>query len=102
MRWSEVDIDGALWTLPAARAKNHREHLIPLSAPVLAILAERRTEQRAMRMDTDLVFTSGIRRADAPDRRLHPSLAGRGPRPDSTAAPSSPNPGRSMICAEPS
>ncbi|MTW23231.1 tyrosine-type recombinase/integrase [Allochromatium palmeri] len=72
MRWSEVDIDGALWTLPAARAKNHREHLIPLSAPVLAILAERRVEQRAMRMETNLVFTSGLRRADAPDQSPAP------------------------------
>lgn len=72
LRWSEVDIDGALWTLPAARAKNHREHLIPLAAPVLAILAERRAEQRAMRMETDLVFTSGIRRAEAPDQTPAP------------------------------
>ena len=72
MRWSELDLDAALWTLPAARSKNHREHLIPLSTPVLAILAARRTEQRAMRMDTDLVFTSGIRRADAPDQTPAP------------------------------
>src|SRR5262249_39444319 len=31
--WSEIDdcLDWRLWTLPAARAKNGREHVIPLS-----------------------------------------------------------------------
>ena len=31
MDWSEVDVDGRKWTLPAARAKNDEEHIIPLS-----------------------------------------------------------------------
>jgi integrase len=56
MRWSEID--GATWTLPAIRTKNHREHVVPLSAPVLAILAERKVEQEALRMRSDFVFTS--------------------------------------------
>jgi len=34
------EIDGDLWTLPAARAKNKRTHVIPLSEPAKAILAE--------------------------------------------------------------
>jgi len=29
--WSEVDIEGRLWTIPATRAKMRREHKIPLS-----------------------------------------------------------------------
>jgi integrase len=58
MRWSEVDLESRLWTLESGRAKNHREHLVPLSDPVLAILEERRAEQTARRMTTDLVFTS--------------------------------------------
>jgi len=58
MRWSEIDLGAHLWTLPGDRTKNHREHLVPLSEPVLAILEERKAEQAAMGMDTALVFTS--------------------------------------------
>jgi integrase len=36
----EIDRRRRLWILPADRAKNGREHLIPLSAPALGILAE--------------------------------------------------------------
>ncbi|WP_295387886.1 site-specific integrase [uncultured Thiodictyon sp.] len=56
MRW--VELDGDTWTLPASRTKNGRGHIVPLSAPVLAILAERRAEQAAMKMQTEFVFTS--------------------------------------------
>jgi integrase len=36
----EIDRERNLWVLPADRAKNGREHLIPLSATALRILAE--------------------------------------------------------------
>lgn len=35
----ELDTDQAVWTIPAARAKNGKEHHVPLSAPVLALIA---------------------------------------------------------------
>jgi integrase len=38
MTWAEVDTDG-LWTLPAARTKNSREHLLPLPLSACEILA---------------------------------------------------------------
>lgn len=38
MTWAEVDADG-LWTLPTARTKNSREHLVPLPFPACEILA---------------------------------------------------------------
>jgi integrase len=58
MRWSEID--GETWTLPPERTKNHRRHVVPLSAPVLAILDARRAEQTAMGIKTPFVFaTSG-------------------------------------------
>ncbi len=38
--WAEMDTEAALWTVPAERAKNGREHRIPLSAPALAILRD--------------------------------------------------------------
>lgn len=35
MEWSELDRAGAVWTIPAERAKNKASHIVPLSAPVL-------------------------------------------------------------------
>ena len=37
--WGEFDLDGAVWTVPAARTKAGREHRIPLSPPALDVLA---------------------------------------------------------------
>jgi integrase len=36
--WSEIDLEGRLWTIPAERMKGGREHRVPLSEPALAIL----------------------------------------------------------------
>lgn len=36
--WDEVDLDQAIWTIPASRMKAHREHRIPLSPTALALL----------------------------------------------------------------
>ena len=38
MRWSEVDLEAATWTVPAARMKAGREHRVPLSKAALEIL----------------------------------------------------------------
>lgn len=42
--WTEVDLKGALWTIPAARMKtrkqNPQDHLVPLSRQALEILVE--------------------------------------------------------------
>jgi integrase len=38
MRWSEIDLDAKLLTLPKERAKNHRQHEIPLSDSAAALL----------------------------------------------------------------
>ncbi len=37
-RWSEIDLDAAIWTVPAGRMKGGREHRVPLSEPALAVL----------------------------------------------------------------
>ena len=39
MRWLEVDLAGAVWSLPGARVKNGLDHDVPLSAPALLILS---------------------------------------------------------------
>ena len=54
LRWSEVNLDAALITLPAERVKGRREHEIPISKPALAVLAAQ--EHRDGR---DLVFGKG-------------------------------------------
>src|SRR5947208_3166020 len=38
MRWSEIDDEKRLWTLPAARSKNRRAHKVSLSAQAWALL----------------------------------------------------------------
>jgi len=39
MKWSEIDFDAAIWTIPAARAKNGTAHNVPLAPITLEILA---------------------------------------------------------------
>jgi integrase len=39
--WGEIDLANALWSIPAARMKRKRDHVVPLSAPALAILEAR-------------------------------------------------------------
>jgi integrase len=36
--WSEIDLQAAVWTIPAERMKAQKEHRVPLSKPALAIL----------------------------------------------------------------
>lgn len=55
MRWSEIDIAGRVWTLPAARSKNKVAHTIPLSEQAIEILnGLKRIESKG-----DFVFTFG-------------------------------------------
>ncbi|MFL5337251.1 MAG: tyrosine-type recombinase/integrase, partial [Geminicoccaceae bacterium] len=39
MRWSEVGLEKAVWSLPGRRTKNKRDHDVPLSDAALAVLA---------------------------------------------------------------
>jgi integrase len=54
MQWSELDLERAQWTLPAARVKNAREHVVPLSDSALEILAT------VPRVYAPRIFTSGV------------------------------------------
>jgi len=38
MTWNELDFESALWSIPAGRVKNDREHIVPLSPLALKIL----------------------------------------------------------------
>jgi integrase len=57
LEWREIDMDAKLWTLPKARAKNDREHTIPLSDSAVDIL---RALPRIA--DSDFAFTLTGRR----------------------------------------
>lgn len=37
-RWTEFDLDKAVWTIPAERMKGKREHRVPLSPPAVALV----------------------------------------------------------------
>jgi hypothetical protein len=54
MRWGELDLDGAMWSLPRERTRNGLPHDVPLSGEALAIL------RAVTRMPgRELVFGSG-------------------------------------------
>jgi integrase len=38
MKWSEIDRDAGVWTLPGARTKNSRQHRVPLAPQAMGIL----------------------------------------------------------------
>jgi integrase len=50
-RWSEIDVEKALWTIPPHRSKTATEYVIPLSSAALAII-----KAQAERRCSDFVF----------------------------------------------
>lgn len=61
--WSEIDLDKAVWTIPASRMKSGREHRVPLSGPVMAVI-----EKMAEIREGDFLF-----RGARPGRPLNSS-----------------------------
>jgi integrase len=39
-QWDEIELDHAVWTIPASRMKAGREHRVPLSEPAMVVLRE--------------------------------------------------------------
>ena len=64
--WSEIDLDTAIWTIPAARMKAKKPHRVPLPPRCLAIL----TEARKLKRDDDLVFPGTKARKPLSDMTL--------------------------------
>lgn len=55
MTWAELDVEKKLWTVPAARMKAGKEHLVPLSAAALALVANLKQKSHK---PSDFVFKS--------------------------------------------
>lgn len=53
MRWSELDMERRLWTLPSSRAKNGKQHTVPITDDMLTVL--RRVPRY---LTSDFVFTT--------------------------------------------
>jgi integrase len=69
MRWSELDLDNAMWTIPAKRAKNGSTHIVPLSPLAMQII---RSVPRYL--NSDFVFTTTGRTAISGFGRLKDRL----------------------------
>ncbi len=54
MRWCDIDNEN-IWTIPATETKNHREHKVPLSSNIVAVLDER---LRPLTGDGEFVFSA--------------------------------------------
>lgn len=79
-QWSEFDLDAATWTIPAARTKMKREHVVPLSdaaARVVRDLADKRMSDwvfpsiRAKRPISNMAMTAVLKRMGIEDATVH-------------------------------
>jgi integrase len=79
-RWEEVDLDGAVWTIPADRIKAGKEHKVPLPTPATAILrrlAAARSSAfvfpggKAGRPLSNMALLALLRRMGRPDLTVH-------------------------------
>lgn len=52
-KWSEIDFDTALWTVPGSRMKTGKEHRVPLSSDALSVL-------RKVQAETELLTGSSV------------------------------------------
>lgn len=74
MRWSEVDLDRAVWVLPASRMKGDVEHRVPLSQSMLDLLVAVPRHKKC-----DFVFAGEPRRAKGAKGEaatVRPAIAG--------------------------
>ena len=80
-RWSEIDLDARIWTVPAERMKAGRSHRVPLSDAAMAVvkgMALRRTDAgflfpgaKANRPLSNMAMTATLRRMKHGDITVH-------------------------------
>ena len=59
VRWSEIDLENNIWTVPGERMKGGKPHRVPLSTEALDVLKEARPLRDGF---SDLVFPSPLKR----------------------------------------
>jgi integrase len=76
--WSEIDINGRTWTIPAERMKARAEHVVPLSTQAVAMLKVARSAFPDSELCfpigkgkpfSDMVFTQALRHMGLSERR---------------------------------
>ncbi|WP_292934765.1 site-specific integrase [Noviherbaspirillum sp.] len=67
--WSEIDLDGRRWIIPASRMKAKKEHRVPLSPRAIEILKEQQGKHATLvfpsdkgKTYSDMTFTMALRR----------------------------------------
>ncbi|QPC90294.1 site-specific integrase [Mesorhizobium sp. INR15] len=78
--WDEIDLDAAMWTVPAERMKAARDHEVPLSDRALMVLRARKQEATGQLVFeggkegapiSDTAMVKALRAAGAGDATLH-------------------------------
>jgi integrase len=61
--WDEINLDAGIWSIPGSRMKMKEPHVIPLSAPAVALLRRLRDERIALdgRLDPAKLVFPGLR-----------------------------------------
>ena len=79
-RWNEINLNEKIWTIPAERMKAEKEHRVPLSGLVLAILDKVKPEGEANdgfvfskrgKPLSNMAMTMTLRRMDRGDLTVH-------------------------------
>ena len=65
--WGEVDLDKAIWTIPASRMKAKKPHRVPLTPRCLSILKE---AEKLRQQDSALIFPGSARGKPLSDMTL--------------------------------
>ncbi|EEC0297091.1 tyrosine-type recombinase/integrase [Salmonella enterica subsp. enterica] len=58
-RWSEIDTENRLWTIPAERMKKRREHKVPLSPQAIAVVEQ----LKSLGSHSPFVFPGRVKRS---------------------------------------
>lgn len=77
--WSEIDLNAKVWTIPASRMKAGKEHRVPLTAATLAILGDKRDDEKLIfeseakpgKPISDMSMTAVLRRMEREDITVH-------------------------------
>ena len=80
-KWTEIDLDAKLWTIPKERMKSFKEHRVPLSDAVMSVLTKVKAEstsgeyvfngRKANTPLTNMACLQTLRRMDRGDLTVH-------------------------------